>query len=253
MSFLSFMAGLAGTAIGQNRQARHNKDLANFQHQQNMELLKYQLDYNTPASQMGRFEDAGLNPNLIYGQGSPGNMESAPRYPDIKPTDMQSGMDFATRAAQLKLLESQTDLTNQRTVESGVKQDVMKAQRDLINANPYLNKSYVNALVTQLESAAAIKKQEADWLLTEVPAGKGADLDRSVPQTVGWIKMNQELQNLFQKYELNSADQAIKARVLQSKDFQNELQKIQVDWMKDGEITSQHIYMGLMLILSKLM
>ena len=29
-----------------------------------------QNEYNTPANQMKRLQDAGLNPNLIYGSGS---------------------------------------------------------------------------------------------------------------------------------------------------------------------------------------
>ena len=35
-----------------------------------MELLKYQNDFNSPLNQMKRFKDAGLNPNLVYGQGT---------------------------------------------------------------------------------------------------------------------------------------------------------------------------------------
>lgn len=34
----------------------------------NLELWNLQNEYNSPASQMKRFQDAGLNPNLIYGQ-----------------------------------------------------------------------------------------------------------------------------------------------------------------------------------------
>lgn len=34
----------------------------------NLELWKLTNEYNSPAAQMARFQDAGLNPNLIYGQ-----------------------------------------------------------------------------------------------------------------------------------------------------------------------------------------
>lgn len=34
----------------------------------NLELWNLQNEYNTPAAQMKRFQDAGLNPNLIYSQ-----------------------------------------------------------------------------------------------------------------------------------------------------------------------------------------
>lgn len=39
----------------------------------NQKLIDEQNQYNSPASQMARYQAAGLNPNLIYGQGTPGN------------------------------------------------------------------------------------------------------------------------------------------------------------------------------------
>lgn len=52
------IGGLADTLI-QNRMNRRNQDRQNA--------------YNSPAAQMQRYREAGLNPNLIYSQGSPGN------------------------------------------------------------------------------------------------------------------------------------------------------------------------------------
>lgn len=41
-------------------------------------MWNMQNAYNTPAAQMQRFKDAGLNPMLVYQQGNPGNASSAP-------------------------------------------------------------------------------------------------------------------------------------------------------------------------------
>lgn len=74
-------SGLIGGAfglIGQKRQFEYNKQLAALQNKFNIDMWKMQADYNSPQAQMQRFQDAGLNPNLIYGQGSSGNMSSAP-------------------------------------------------------------------------------------------------------------------------------------------------------------------------------
>lgn len=49
------------------------KELAQFQNDMNIENWKMANEYNSPANQMQRFAAAGLNPNLIYGQGNPGN------------------------------------------------------------------------------------------------------------------------------------------------------------------------------------
>lgn len=236
-----------GGSIGAKQQSRINARLAAQQHGYNMELLKYQLDYNTPASQMGRFLDAGLNPNLVYGQGSPGNMESPPRYPDIRPADYQSMfVGLGTQIQQARLLGAQTNLTNQKVDESGVKQDLMKAQKNLVNANPYLNSSYVSAMVMNLQAIAKLKEQESSFML-------GTYQKDGIYTQVGFAKMQKEMDLLFQRFNLSQADQQIKAKVLESKEFQNALQEIQVQWMKDADITPQHIYQGILLLLSRMM
>lgn len=244
--FLLAGMNVLGNLAGAGMQGRINRRLAGYQHGQNMELLKYQLDYNSPANQMQRFQDAGLNKNLVYGQGSPGNMESAPRYPDIKPPDVQMATSgIATQVQQARLLSAQADLTEQKVDESGIKQNLMKAQTDLTNANPNLNKAYVNAMVMNLESIARLKKQESDFM-TSNSVSTGAT-------TQGQAKMMLEINNLAQRNGLNEADQKIKAQILSSKMFQNQLQEIQVRWMKDKEITPQHIYLGIMMLLQKMM
>lgn len=65
--------------IGQALQYRYNKRLAEQQNQYNLDMWNLQNEYNSPSAQMRRFQDAGLNPNLIYGQGSNGNASSAPQ------------------------------------------------------------------------------------------------------------------------------------------------------------------------------
>lgn len=46
----------------------HNLNLAKQQNQWNIDQWNRENQYNDPAQQMARYRDAGLNPNLIYGQ-----------------------------------------------------------------------------------------------------------------------------------------------------------------------------------------
>jgi len=62
----SGLFGLASNLLT-NRGAKNRQRLAD---QQNVKFWKMQNEYNTPANQMKRLKDAGLNPNLIYGSGS---------------------------------------------------------------------------------------------------------------------------------------------------------------------------------------
>ncbi len=55
-----------------------NAELAKYNWEQQKDMWNAQNAYNTPSAQMSRYRDAGLNPNLIYGQGSNGNSTSIP-------------------------------------------------------------------------------------------------------------------------------------------------------------------------------
>lgn len=54
-----------------------NDYLTEKANKQSMENWLAQQRYNSPAEQMKRFAEAGLNPNLIYSQGNAGNASSA--------------------------------------------------------------------------------------------------------------------------------------------------------------------------------
>lgn len=47
---------------------------------QNLAMWNLQNEYNTPKAQMARYREAGLNPNLMYGQGNPGNATQMAKY-----------------------------------------------------------------------------------------------------------------------------------------------------------------------------
>lgn len=251
--WLALGLGALGSGAGMGLQHMFNRDAAADQNRMNMKMLKYQLEYDSPKNQMARFLEAGLNPNLVYGQGTPGNMGQPMKYPEIKPVNPEVSLGLGAQYQQLELMKSQTDLNKQKVNESGVKQQVMQAQAALFKANPLMKPEYVSALVTQLESVAAIKEQEATYLKTKVDGSGRPVLDRSVPQEIGYIKMDQELQILIKKFDLQNADQSIKAQVIQSKEFRNSIDEVAAKWATSAEITPQHIYQFIMLLLGKML
>ena len=58
------LIGSLGSSLISNRGAKRRQQLAD---QQNIKFWNMQNAYNTPKEQMARLQDAGLNPNLIYG------------------------------------------------------------------------------------------------------------------------------------------------------------------------------------------
>lgn len=65
--------GLADTAVNNY----YNKKAAKQAYERDIAFWKMQNEYNTPANQMARLKEAGLNPNLIYGNITPGNSSSS--------------------------------------------------------------------------------------------------------------------------------------------------------------------------------
>ena len=59
---------------------RSNKKLAQHSFNKNVEMWKMQNKYNAPKQQMSRLQEAGLNPNLMYGKGTVGNSQTLPQY-----------------------------------------------------------------------------------------------------------------------------------------------------------------------------
>lgn len=77
-SNLTSSLGTVGTALGVGSsiaslfgksESQRNKENAALQLQNMKDYFDYTAAYNTPAKQMERYKEAGLNPNLIYGSG----------------------------------------------------------------------------------------------------------------------------------------------------------------------------------------
>jgi len=138
--------------------------------------------YNSPAAQMQRLKDAGLNPDLMYSRGDVGNATApeapqqamTPRY-NVIPTNTygqtaQIAADAGLKAAQARLADSQSKKTD--TEESLLTADYL-LRKARTESDIELNNStiYVNHELGQLNHAeaevAAKKLQEIDVAMSE--------------------------------------------------------------------------------------
>jgi len=229
------------------RQIESNKSLAQFQADANEKYLNEQKEYNSPASQMSRFQAAGLNPNLIYGQGSPGNQASPLSYPDIKPADFQTrvnAQDTIQTFNQTRLANSQVQAQNAATLQKTALTEVNRLQARVLQRNPLLNDGAFAATIDNLKASALMKEEQVKGQrirnFTDVGTS-GAKID----------KIYKEIQLLDQRFKLSGQDSAIKAEILKSKEFQNAILEVQKNFMTDGDITPQHIVQFIQLLLMK--
>lgn len=246
-------AGLSWVAqwLGQRKQAKENANLAATQNAANQAYLDKQLEYNTPANQMARYQAAGLNPNLVYGQGNPGNQSAPISYPDIGRTDYQSALStLAPQFNSALMTQSQVQGIDAKTRQTGVLTQINQLQARVLERNPLLDAGAYNAIIDSLKSTAEIKANESHILDT-----KSVALNRFMPDgnKVGEAMVYKELELLDQRFKLGSLDSQIKSQVLQSKEFSNAILEIQKRWMSNGEVTPQHIFQFIQLLLMKLL
>lgn len=118
-------------SIGSGRKAYHrSKKLMDKQFAMDKSMYDYQNQYNLPSAQMERLKKAGLNPALMYGQGTTGN---ASGYPQSKFTQLNPYMSagdigqVANASIQMAMLNAQKE-----NVESDTKVKKTTAQRNRI-------------------------------------------------------------------------------------------------------------------------
>lgn len=257
-------AGQAISRGGPRRQYKWNKRAANDANQmnrdnalwtleQNKKLQQEQRVYDSPASQMARYREAGLNPHLIYGNGSSAGgafPNTAPQispsridapsasYPDVVGSFLSAGQTIA-----------QTELTHAKETESLHRSALIGVQERIAETNPMLNSSVYISLTESMKAVADAKANEAkvNWMVREETSD-----GRWSRYTIGERKIEQEVELQLQKLGLNTTDQKIKNQILESKAFENMIKEVQAKWLKDGDITPEHIYQGLMLFLQKM-
>lgn len=114
--------------------------MAHYQNKLAIQNWKMQNEYNSPKNQMARFAEAGLNPNLIYGSGNPGNASSAPdasNVGQVQFNEMQLAnmlMQLRSNAADVKLKEQEYKNRFYETEQNMIRASLGHIDRDAIIA-----------------------------------------------------------------------------------------------------------------------
>lgn len=145
MGFLESMATSAIGAIGNfftggasaRKQYRYQSKLMDKQNQQQIDFWKMNNEYNTPFNQRARLEQAGLNPDLMYG-GS-GNMyqsqmpgAASGSAPNVDYGSFSDNLRFAMQAqvmdAQVSKIEQENKLLAEQALNQAQQRELWAAQ-----------------------------------------------------------------------------------------------------------------------------
>jgi len=210
--FLDSIFGNRSRKKQQQRQFRHNFQMAEWNWAKNLEMWHMQNAYNTPSSQMARFKDAGLNPHLIYGQGSHGNSSQTPKY-------QRDTVDYQTNFQPYQLSGVLGNYLNMKSTKAqidNIKQQTLNARKE--NENLVLDgiikgwqgqseraKSIRESILSQYEDDYA--RLRNDNLRKDIDS-KIADInfkDESVRKTISEINLNEQDYNLMKEYGISKS------------------------------------------------
>lgn len=161
LSGISSVMDFAGSSILANSANAKSKRAAERQLWQNVYLMNLQNEYNKPINQMKRLEEAGLNPNLVYGSGADTLSATAGRVEQSGITPSRGAINFIEKMSMLNAMKQQDaniDRTDADTRAINVNTDIAKAELEIAKARSDAEIRRINATTRAIE-ADSTKKQ----------------------------------------------------------------------------------------------
>lgn len=223
------LSGLALNLFGnlftnsQNRQSIEETNRLNYQMQQqqnawNERMWHMNNEYNTPANQIKRLKEAGLNPDLMYGNPSQGT-SSAPAqgttpsqaqafqslgFGDMFSNAQQLMMQKKANDANVRLMQSQADSLDAETTlkERGLSLDEKRVkiqEQELQHSMDELEalKPVYQAQIEKLKADKKVSDEQADEIFWR-------NLINSRTYGYQMEKLHAELQKIKSEYNLNN-------------------------------------------------
>jgi len=199
-AFLPAAIGAAGSLIGgllnsgsQNsanqQQEAFTREMYEKQKSDSMDMWNKQNEYNSPQSQMSRLQSAGLNPNLVYGNGSAVNTASpinVPSQGSYHPTASRPGDSIAGLGSNIaSMFDAQI---------KNAQLDNMKKQNTLLDSQNLL--TLASARKTDIDSG--LGSTSLEFAQKTLP-NRIAQIEQDLNNTIGRNKINAvdlELKNI---------------------------------------------------------
>lgn len=176
----SALSSIANSNLNKKNRVWQEK-MYETQHQRNVELWNMQNAYNTPSEQVKRLREAGLNPNLMYGNGSAATgMADSVTSADIPGTPGTIPYDFsqASNGIADSIARYQSWQMNSLNMQK------VQAERENIMANTM----YQNAMKDKTLIGVDLDRISRDWsdkMHSIDYLSKVAGLDRTTSET--WL------------------------------------------------------------------
>lgn len=182
-------------------------DMWNRQSTWNRQMWDLQNEYNLPTNQMNRLRAAGLNPNLIYGNGAAGGQATAIQKAEM-PKYQAARANYQARPLQVPNV-------------IGMYQDVRMRNAQIDNVKEQANLARERILTESAMRADRVKGQAADLARKMVLARYASEFARL------------DAQNKQQLLENRRVDAAYRRAQTPGAEAGSQLKKEELKWMKD--------------------
>lgn len=211
-SLLSFGAN----AFNNNLNLKNQKKLMDYQNDINLRNWQLQNEYNSPSNQMKLLREAGLNPNLAYG--NLGNSAAASvggvSHGSVNSNFQISKLaNYQLAAAQIENMKSQNENLKSQNENLHSQNRLINAQADKANAET----NRINKLLDY-----EVEKSDYENTLLSIGVSKG-NID------MAFYRSNQELFNTLRKQQVLLNEDSHSQNILNQLMTRNKISEIQAN------------------------
>ena len=192
-----------------NRQLNFSREMMHYQNDWNLAQWNRQNEYNSPVNQVHRMKQAGLNPALFYGQGTPGNAGSVTSaspagYQAPAMQNIMQGVDtfgkmynWEATKQNINLQRAQENLTKEQA-----KVKSMEFMEEVINSKHYTEnaKNVARELKARADKAGVDSKQ-AQSALDRFDKETPLILEKYIKEIDNYDKQWKELEARVKNYQ----------------------------------------------------
>lgn len=252
---LSMLFNAGSQAMSNNAQKNWNIDMYNRQRQDALADWKMQNEYNSPAAQMERLKAAGLNPNLVYGNGSATTTASTPRASSAQsynPKAPQIDANSMFSYIDLQMKQAQTDNVKKATEVAA--QDILVKAADVVTKNAQTAKTLKDTELAdfslqQSKRLADINVEMATAQLGKVIADTKYTLDQNeraaLQNAQSLSKGVEEILKLRLDQAVSVAQRKHIEQQIENLRSDNQLKKLDIELRRSGIMPSDPFYVRL--------
>ena len=194
----------------ENRKTReYNLMLAQQQNQWNQEQWERENEYNSPVNQLKRYREAGLNPDLMYSNGSSGNA-----------TQLSGGLTAGEPASPVDYSALGQKMTVGQVVQQTLQNDLVRAQIDKIQAEAQGARGNARLTDIQVETEEILRNVGAseDYVNTILSS---PEFENGVMSNPNVRKRLLELKQMYDDVNMNVIERGNKSADSEYKRIQN--------------------------------